>query len=436
DWGATHDRAAVVSAGCDLTMPAPGTDGAVVDAVKNEFLDERDLDACCERVLELVFKAVEQRATRSKAALDLESGHQFVAAAAADGMVLLKNDDDLLPLKSTESLAFIGRFAAAPRFQGGGSANIHAFKPTSALDAAKAAGLAVSYVDGYEADGSTNADLLAEAVAAAKAADVAVVFAGLHDEMEVEGYDRAHMRMSDGHNSLIEAVCAANPNTVVVLHNGSPIEMPWVKLPKAILETYLGGQAVGEATINVLTGVVNPSGHLAETFPKACSDNPSYLFFGGEDGVVPYPEGVFIGYRYYTSKSIETLFPFGHGLSYTTFAYRDLRLDATCAGNTDTVTATVTVQNTGDRAGKALVQLYVAPPKSRKVIRPVRELKAFEKIELQPGESRTVTLSLPSRAFAHWNTAAHDWRIEPGEYGIQICENATSVLLQETVVIA
>ena len=429
DWGATHDRPAAIEAGCDLSMPFDGTDEDILEAVKEGVLDEAALDTCCERILELVFKSLDSH--REGLVLDLEAGHAASRKAAAETMVLLKNDG-LLPLKKDAKAAFIGLFAEKPRFQGGGSANINAFKVVGALDAAKNEGLPVTYAQGYKEDGSTDDALLSEAVEAAKAADVAVIFAGLHDNMESEGADRLHKRMPEGHNALISAVCAANPNTVVVLHNGSPVEMPWVEEPKAILEAYLGGQAVGEAEIAVLYGDVNPSGHLAETFPKKLSDNPSFLSFHGEGNVVKYQEGVFVGYRYYTTKEMDVLFPFGHGLSYTSFAYSDLTLDKTTLKENETVTATVKVTNTGSHPGKALVQLYVAPHHVE-IIRPLRELKGFEKVELQPGESKTVSIELDSRAFAHWNVTAHGCRCERGKYDIQICENANQVLLSETV---
>lgn len=428
DWGATHDRAAAIAAGCDITMPGEDTDDEIVDAVKNGTLDETSLDECCVRLLELVFKAVENRRGGE---LDLEKGHKAAAKAAEETMVLLKNDG-ILPLSKTAKVAFIGLFAEKPRFQGGGSSNINAFRTTSALEAAKAAGIDVAYAPGYREDGTTDTVLLGNASDLARKSDVCVIFAGLHDDMESEGADRLHMRMSEGHVELIKTICNFNPNTVVVLHNGSPVEMPWVDAPKAIVEAYLGGQAVGEAEVNVLFGDVNPSGHLAETFPKKLSDNPSYLSFRGEGNRVQYREGIFVGYRYYATKEMDVLFPFGHGLSYTTFEYSDLKLDREVMKPGETVKASVTVKNTGIRAGKALVQLYVAPHHVE-IIRPVRELKGFEKIELQPGESRTVTIELDERTFAHWNEIAHDWKCERGRYDIQICENAHKVLLSKTV---
>ena len=429
DWGATHDRPGVIAAGCDLTMPGEDTDQEIVDAVKNGTLSEAELDVCVTRVLELIFKAVEHR--KRDTAVDYDADHDIAREVAENSMVLLKNDG-ILPLQKDAKVVFIGRFADKPRIQGGGSSNVNCTKIVGAVDAARAAGLNVAYVPGYQHSGDTTPELLAEAVGAAKTAEVAVIFAGLPDNMESEGVDRVHMRLPEGHNALIHAVCAANANTVVVLHNGSPVEIPWVEEPKAILEAYLGGQASGEAVARILYGDVNPSGHLAETFPRKLEDNPSYLSFPGEGAVAQYPEGIFIGYRYYASKKMDVLYPFGHGLSYTTFRYSNLTVDKETITDEESLQVSVTVTNAGDRAGKAVVQLYVAPDRVE-IIRPVRELKEFAKVELQPGESKKVSFTLNSRAFAHWNVYQHDWCCETGGYAIQICENAHTVLLEKKI---
>lgn len=429
DWGATHDRAGVIAAGCDLTMPAEGDDHEIVEAVKNGTLAEADLDKCVVRLLKLIFKAVENR--KHHTAADYDADHNLAREVAENSMVLLKNDG-ILPLSKTAKAAFIGIFADRPRIQGGGSSHINCTKIVGAVEAAKAANLDVTYVPGYLENGDTTPALMAEAVAAAKAAGIAVLFVGLPDDMESEGVDRAYMRMPEGHNALIREVCAVNPNTVIVLHNGSPVEMPWVDQPRAILEAYLSGQAVGEGTVSVLYGDVNPSGHLAETFPRKLEDNPSYLFFPGEGAVARYTEGLFIGYRYYASKRMDVLFPFGHGLSYTRFAYSDLTVDKEAITEEETLKVSVKVANIGDRGGKCVVQLYVAPEKVE-MIRPVRELKEFAKVELQPGEEKTLCFELSSRAFAHWNTHACGWRCESGSYAIQICENAHRVILEKRI---
>ena len=258
------------------------------------------------------------------------------------------------------------------------------------------------------------------------------MFAGLPDVYESEGYDRTHMRLPDCQNRLIEAVAEANPNTVVVLHNGSPVEMPWIGRVKAVLEAYLGGQAVGLAEVRVLFGDVNPSGHLPETFPLRLADNPSYLFYGGEGNVAEYREGIFVGYRYYDRKEAEVLFPFGHGLSYTSFAYSDLRLSASEITDQDTLTASVRVKNTGKCAGKEVVQLYVGDVESS-VFRPVRELKGFEKVALEPGEEKEVSFTLDKRSFAYWNTQIHDWHVESGAFAIEIGHSSRDIALRAEV---
>ena len=431
DWGAVSDRVAGVAAGLDLEMPASGgfNDRKIVEAVRAGKLDERLVDQAVERILNIVSRYVEN--AKPDTPWDKEAQHRLAAEIAADCMVLLKNEDELLPLRWEDEIAFIGEFAAKPRFQGGGSSHINCFRTTGALEAAE--GLKIRYAQGYSAaqDRATD-EQIAEAVAAARAAKAAVVFAGLPDVYESEGYDRAHMRMPDCQNRLIEAVAAVNPNTVVVLHNGSPVEMPWLDRVKAVLEAYLGGQAVGPATVRVLFGEVNPSGRLPESFPKKLEDNPSYLFYGGEGNTAEYREGIFVGYRYYDRKGTELLFPFGHGLSYTSFDFSKLRLSAGRITDRDSLTATVTVTNTGKRAGKTVVQLYVGDCESS-VFRPVRELKGFEKVSLQPGESKDLSFTLDKRAFAYWNTQIHDWHVESGEFRIEIGHSSRDIAVVEKV---
>lgn len=432
DWGAVSDRVAGVAAGLDLEMPSSGgvNDRKIVEAVRSGKLDEAKVDLACERILNIVYRYLEN--AKPETPWDKEADHLLSAKIASECMVLLKNNG-LLPLSKEDDVAFIGEFAAKPRFQGGGSSHINSFKTTSALEAAK--DLKVTYAQGYSAglDCATD-EQIAEAVEAAKKAKVAVVFAGLPDSYESEGYDRTHMRMPECQNRLIEAVAAANPNTVVVLHNGSPVEMPWIDKVGAVLEAYLGGQAVGIATVQILFGDVNPSGHLAETFPRRLADNPSYLFYGGEGDKADYREGVFVGYRYYDKKEMDVLFPFGHGLSYTTFAYSDLRLSASEITDKDTLTVTVTVTNTGSREGKTVVQLYVGDDKST-VLRPVRELKGFEKVALEPGESKEVSFTLDKRSFAYWNEQIHDWHVETGDFTIQVGQSSRDISLTGTVTV-
>ena len=437
DWGAMNDRVEAMKAGCNLEMPSSSgaTDAEIAAAVRNGMLEEAVLDASCEEFLNIVFKYEENR--DKEAVLQLERDHEIARRIEEECVVLLKNEDAILPLAKDKKAAFIGKYAEAPRFQGGGSSHINSFKTESAMDAvAFLEGICpenITFAKGFD-DVQDQADeaLTAEAVKAAQQADVAVIFAGLPDSFESEGYDRKHLRMPECQNQLIEAIAAVQSNTVVVLHNGAPVEMPWIGKVKAVLEAYLGGQAVGGAVVNVLYGKVNPSGHLAETFPLRLQDTPCYLNYGGEHDKSVYSEGVFVGYRYYASKEMEVLFPFGHGLSYTTFAYSSLTADKKNMKESEKLTVSVDVTNTGDRAGKEVVQLYIAP-QGGTIIRPVRELKAFEKVELAPGETKTVSFELDSRAFAYWNTELHDWHVESGKYEVQICRNAQEPVLTEAV---
>ena len=433
DWGAVSDRVAGVAAGLDLEMPSSGgvNDKKIVEAVKAGKLDEKLVDRACERILNIVSRYLEN--AKPETPWDKEAQHAQAADIAAECMVLLKNEDGILPLNKEDEIAFIGEFARKPRFQGGGSSHINCFKTVGALEAAK--GLKVTYAPGYSvAQDEATAEMIAEAVAAAKKAKAAIVFAGLPDSYESEGYDRQHMRMPACQNKLIEAVAEANPNTVVVLHNGAPVEMPWIGKVKGVLEAYLAGQAVGEAAVRILFGDANPCGKLPETFPLKLEDNPSYLYYGGEGDVTEYREGVFVGYRYYDKKKMDVLFPFGFGLSYTTFEYSGLKLSAEKIRDTDTLTVTLAVKNTGNRAGKTVVQLYVGDAESTP-LRPVRELKGFVKTALQPGESKEVSFTLDKRAFAYWNRQIHDWHVESGVFTIEAGDSSRFLPLKAEVMV-
>lgn len=432
DWGAVSDRVKGVHAGLDLEMPASGgvNDRRVVEAVREGRLDEKDVDLAVERILTIHKRYWDNMKPDTE--WDMEAQHRLARKLAAECMVLLKNDDDLLPLTEGDSIAVIGKFARVPRYQGGGSSHINSFKVESLMDALAGAGN-ITYAQGYDVQSEEPDEaLIAEAAAAAKAAKVAVIVAGLPDAFESEGYDRTHMRMPRCQVELIYRVAAANPNTVVVLYNGSPIEMPWISHVKAVVEGYLGGQAVGGATRDVLFGAVNPCGRLPESFPYKLEDNPSYLSYGGEGNTAIYNEGVFVGYRYYDKKRMNVLFPFGYGMSYTTFTYSNLTVSAEALRDTDTLTVTVDVTNTGDRAGKEVVQLYVSDPESS-VFRPVRELKGFEKVYLEAGETKTVSFTLDKRAFAYWHTELHDWYVESGAFGIEIGRSSRDIALTHTV---
>lgn len=432
DWAAVHDRVEVVKGGCDLTMPGePQTDHLLVEAVQNGTLEKEVLNRCCENMIALAFRAQEEK--RSDVTYDFEEAHELARHIAANSMVLLKNEDDLLPLDAAKKIAFIGKFAEEPRYQGAGSSRVNPYQVKNMLEVT--AGMDhITYTKGFDLGASVDEAEQAKAVEAAKNADIAVIFAGLPPVMESEGYDRWTMKLPVCQNELIEAVCSVQPNTVVVLQNGGAVEMPWTDKPKAILEAYLGGEAVCEAIWDVLTGVVNPSGRLAETFPKRLQDNPCYLFWPGEADRVEYREGVFVGYRYYTSRDMEVRYPFGYGLSYTTFAYGDLRVSSDTFTAGDTLKVRVDVTNTGDRAGSEVVQLYIgAALGSIDLRRPVRELRGFQKVRLEAGETKTVEFSLDKRAFAHWELEAHAWRVAGGEYEIQIGRNANDIVLSRKV---
>ena len=431
DWGAVNDRVKGLKAGLELEMPGSGgnTDKEIVEAVKSGELEEAVLDRAVERILNIVFKFTDNR---QEGKFDLEEDHKLAAKIAGESMVLLKNEG-VLPLPAQgKKIAFIGKFAETPRFQGGGSSHINSFKIISALEAVKEVA-EVTYAQGYDVkEDVIDQAMLDQAVETAKEADVAVIFAGLPDAFESEGYDRTHMRMPDCQNTLISEIAKVQENVVVVLHNGSPVEMPWADQVKGILEAYLCGQAVGQAEVDILFGKVNPSGKLAETIPYKLSDNPSYLNFPGDGQKVEYKEGVFVGYRYYDTKEMPVRYPFGYGLSYTTLEYSDLQLSSDKIKDTDKLKVTLKVKNTGNRAGKEIVQLYVAD-KTGAASRPVKELKNFVKVELQPQEEKTVEMELDKRSFAWYNTDIHDWYAASGEYEILAAASSRDIRLKKTV---
>ena len=352
---------------------------------------------------------------------------------------MLSNRDALLPLNPESSLAVIGAFAVQPRYQGAGSSRVNPTRLDCALDAIRqlpAASPSITYAAGYGPEHSKpDSELIDEAVAAACGAQAAVVFAGLPGIYESEGFDRAHMRLPDQHNRLIEAVCRANPDTAVVLSNGAPVEMPWVNAPRAILATHLAGQAGGPAIADLLFGRRNPCGKLAETYPVRLADVASEGWFPGEGRQVQYREGLYVGYRYFDSAGMEPLFPFGHGLSYTTFAYRNLELSSRHASPGDPVFATVEIANTGLVAGAEIVQLYVSPLNSS-AYRPEQELKAFARTAMVPGEMRKVTLALDESAFAVYDTGAGDWIVEGGEFEIRVGASSRDIRARARLTVA
>ena len=429
DWGAIKERVSCLKAGLDIEMPGgnPAPDAAIVAAVQNGELEEKVLDESVRRILKLIDFCTADDGKEYR--FDYERDHAIAGKAAEECAVLLKNEQAALPLSKSEKVLFVGEFAARPRYQGSGSSHINSWKTTSVLEAAEAAGHSVPFVQGYTENPSEKDEvLLQEAVSAAKGMDAVVVFAGLPSSMESEGVDRRHMCMPENQNRLIAALCEVSARVIVVLHNGSPVEMPWADSTAAILEMYLGGENVGTAEYRLLYGEANPSGKLAESFPLKLQHNPAYLNYPGYNHTVEYREGVFVGYRYYDTKDMEVRFPFGHGLSYTSFAYSDLKLDKTCMSDEEELTVSVTVTNTGSRSGKEVVQLYVRDVESS-VPRPLQELKGAEKVSLSPGESKEVYFTLGKRSFAYYNTILHDWHAEPGMYEIRIGASSRDIRL-------
>ena len=417
DWNAMNDRVASLDAGSDLEMPGSFgvRDAEIVKAVQEGRLDESILDKTVERILKTVYDYLPDESAEKA---DLKKSHAFGTKVGEESMVLLKNDDGILPLEADKPIAVIGAFAKTPRYQGSGSSRVVPAFVDDILECIKERnGSAVEYAEGYTLEGDVNTPdekLISEALETAKKCGRAVIFAGMPDSFESEGYDRNNMKLPDSHNALIEKIASEVKDTVVVLLGGSPVEMPWLEKVSALFYAYLGGCAIGKAITRLMYGDVNPSGKLAETFPEKYEHNPSYLNFPGVRDDVVYAEGVFVGYRYYQKKNMKVNFPFGYGLSYTDFSYDDIKLD----GNK----VSVKVTNAGAVAGKEAVQLYVGAD-TPSIPRPVKELKGFKKIYLEPGESKTVEFELNDRSFAYYDVRVNDWRVETGSYTVYVGRN-------------
>lgn len=409
DWGAIHDRIEGFRAGCDLNMPGGSRfmERAAMQAVNNGTLSEKDIDASVERILRLVEKAQQAK----PASVNWDEHHTLAQTIAEQGAVLLKNEGGILPL-SAPDLVLIGHMAQELRYQGTGSSHINPTKLVNLTDAMPDA----PFVACCDAQGNVTDAALQEAAEAAKAHEIAVVVAGLPDIYESEAFDREHMGLPEGHNRMIEAVTAANGNTVVVLLGGSAMELPWADKVKAILYMGLPGQAGGQAIANLLTGKANPCGKLTETWPVSYSDVLSKDTFGKRNA--EYREGVYVGYRYYDTAEKPVRYPFGHGLSYTTFTYSDLHVDGR--------TVSVRVTNSGKIRGAEVVQLYIAPPKGG-LFRPEKELKGFARVELEPGEGKTVGFALDERSFAVWSDG---WKIPSGTYTVCIGASSRDIRLR------
>jgi beta-glucosidase len=431
DWGAVNDRVVGVAAGLDLEMPASGgrTDAQLVAAVRAGELAESVLDTAAARAIDLVRKAGERPAVAGP--LDVDAHHALAREAAGRSIVLLKNEGALLPLAADQKVAVIGAFATEPRFQGAGSSLINPTRVDKALDELRAVGGDnVSYAAGFAVEGGTIAtsgrtvsDLRAEAVSVAGAADVAVLFLGLPAAEESEGFDRDHIDLPAEQLAVLDAVLEVNPRVVVVLSNGGVVALPFADRVPAIVESWLLGQAGGSAVADVLYGAVNPSGKLTETVPVRLSDNPSFGNFPGEFGHVRYGEGLLVGYRWYDAKGIDVTFPFGHGLSYTTFEYGTTTAEGGADGD---IVVRVDVTNTGDRDGREVVQVYVAPTTSI-VQRAPRELKAFASVALAAGETRTVELVVRREDLAYWDIRVDRWVVEGGEYTVDVAASSRDI---------
>lgn len=436
DWGAVNDRVKGIAAGNDLEMPSSkGVNAAkILKAVREGRLSEEALDKCVGLILAVVAQAAAQ--IENGYPFDPDKQHRLAAKAAAGSLVLMKNDDGVLPLKKGAKVAVIGEMARFPRYQGAGSSLINPTRMENALDCLRALGVNTVYSPGYSRKSPTpSAELISKAVEAARASDTALVFAGLTEDYESEGFDRTHMDLPASHNKLIEAVSRANRNTVVVLAGGSPVSMPWLGNVKGLLNTYLAGQAGAKAAADILTGAVNPSGKLAETYPCCEKCTPGARHFPGNPMTVEYRESIYVGYRYYEKAKRPVAFPFGFGLSYTSFAYSGLRLSNKKIKAEDGLTVSLRVKNTGARAGAEIVQLYVADKEST-VFRPEKELKGFEKVALEPGEEKEVTFKLDQRAFAFYNTLTKDWCVESGLFEILAGASSADIRLRAEVEVA
>ncbi len=433
DWGAVNDRVAGLNAGNDLEMPSSGgvNDAKIVEAVKCGVIDETTLDERVDKLIDIILKGAANKKPGYK--FDVKAHNLLSRQIAEQSMVLLKNDDNILPLKRVEGeyVAVIGAFADNPRYQGAGSSIINPTMIDSGRRAFNNSPISVKFADGYDRSGKRkNEDAyITEACNLAKNASKAVVFIGLTDDYESEGFDRSTMKLPDGHNRLVEAVSRVNDNVIVVLEGGSPVEMPWADDVKAILNAYLGGQSVAPAIVDVLTGKANPCGKLAETYPICLKDTPTSFRYPDSKEDVQYRESIFIGYRYYDKVERNVRFPFGFGLSYTSFEYSDIKLKKKNLTKGEGAKVTFTIKNTGDVAGSEIVQVYVAKPES-KIFRAPKELKGFVKIHLEPGEEKKVSVELDDRAFAFWNTATEDWCVESGEYKILVGASSRDIRLE------
>lgn len=431
DWGGSNDHALGVKNGSHLEMPGTGNSGVhdIVKAVKNGDLTEEVLDQRLDELLNVIFDTYQATEEKKGTSFDIEAHHELARKAAQESIVLLKNEDNILPLQPGTKVAVIGDFAQTPRYQGAGSSLVNPAKqPESILGEIGNSGLEmVAFEQGYRRNKKSDAKLIERAKEAAKKAEVVLVFAGLDEISESEGLDRTHMNMPQAQNMLIDEISTVNPNVIVVLSAGSAVEMPWYSYVRGIVHGYLGGQAGASAMLNVLNGKVCPSGKLNESYPVHCEDNPVLHYYPSKERSSEYRESLYVGYRYYTTIDKKVRFPFGFGLSYTTFKYSDLKVDDSGV--------TFQIRNTGKTAGTEIAQLYVGR-KSDTVFRPVRELKGFARVTLEPGESKTVHIGFDDKTFRFYDTRINTWEIETGDYEIMVGSDAQTMLLEDKLYVA
>lgn len=430
DWGGSNDRVAGLIAGNELEMPttAGETNAEIIRAIQSGKLDEEVLDRCVDRLLQLIFTTDQALNENQGLMVDLNKHHAAAQQAAEESIVLLKNEGSILPLNLARKVAVIGDFAMQPRYQGAGSSIVNPTMLDNTLDSLEQFGIhSIGYEPGFERYGKRNGKKVARACALAKQADVVLLYIGLDEVTEAEGLDRQNMRLPENQIELLSALYQANPNIIAVLSCGSAIEMPWIHQVKGLLHGYLSGQAGAKAILRVLTGEVNPSGKLAETYPLRYEDTPAAQHFPGKEVSVEYRESLFIGYRYYDTAEVSVLYPFGYGLSYTSFDYSELSIDSTGA--------TFTITNSGKRDGMEVAQLYIGCA-SKRIFRPKKELKGFRKVFLRAGESTTVHIPFDDKAFRYFNVNTNTWEVEEAEYQVLIGASSTDIRLEGNLHVA
>jgi len=433
DWGAVSDRVKSIVAGLDLQMPADEgiADREIAEAVKNGVIKEEDVDKVVLRMLKFIDKCLADRVITGRKKCDYDSHAKTAAEIAADGAVLLKNDG-VLPLKKGEKIAVIGGLAKKMRYQGSGSSQINPYSLTSFTDYLDSIGEKYAFAEGYDKTDVPNEDKLKEAASLAAVAEKVVVFIGLTDEYESEGFDRVHLSLPTSHNKVVERLLEVNKNVIIVLAGGSPVEMPWIDGVKGILNMYLCGSAGGKACYRLLYGEVNPSGKLAETYPLSLETNPAYKYYQMGPQTVEYRESIYVGYRYFDKAKKEVLFPFGYGLSYTRFEYSDLVLSAVKIGENDGLTVKFKVTNVGEADGAEVAQVYVKDVEST-VFREEKALKGFAKVYLKAGETKEVTVTLDRRSFAFYDVEKSEWAVESGAFEIEVGASSRDIRLKATV---